>query len=62
MAKKQPTVIPGTVKARVLSESPHGSVNSVVEVDAQVANDDDALDPSTEAVAYAESLVAITAP
>lgn len=47
-----------TVKARVLINGHFGAVDSIVEVDAQVAQDNADLDPSPEAVAYAESLKA----
>lgn len=47
-----------TVKARVLVTGAFGKVDDVVEVDAQVAKDSDELDPTPEAVAYAQSLKA----
>lgn len=49
---------PATIKARVLMQCSHGAPDDVVEVSAEVAKADPALDAHPDAVAYAESLKA----
>jgi F0F1-type ATP synthase epsilon subunit len=60
MATKK-TEVAGPVKARVLVNGGFGRIDDVVTVDADTANSSDELDPSPEAVAYAESLTQPTA-
>jgi len=56
MATKKKTDATGTVKARVLVKGMFGECDDVVEVAADVAQDNPELDTNPEAVAYAESL------
>lgn len=54
MAKKQ--AAEGQVKARVLIDSVFGKVNDVVVIEKSIADGNSDLDPTPDAVAYAESL------